>query len=73
MINGVGNKKCLFFNNNLFYPEQVFSHFAFFDPLLKSKSNATSKLESPHNVIETHKKSLFWSEEERNKFNGYSK
>ena len=73
MINGVGNKKCLFFNNNLFYPEQVFSHFAFFDPLLKSKSNATSKLESQHYAIKTHTKSLYWSEGERKNFNGYSK
>ena len=73
MINGLENKKCLFFNHNLFfYPKQFFSHFAFFQPHLKSKSNATSKLESPHYVI-GKQKSLFWSEEEINKFNEYSK
>ena len=74
MINGVENKKMLISNNNLFFTlNKFFVHFAFFDSLLKSKSNATSKLESPHYVIGTQKKSLFWSEEEINKFNEYSK
>ena len=73
MINGVENNFYFYFLTTIFfYPKQVLLHFAFFDSLLKSNSNATSKLESPHYVIGTQK-SLVWSEEEINKFNEYSK